>query len=289
MSQFYSKIHKQVSPVTDFIWPSLVLFNPAEQQQENGKREDLKNAEFEKITAMSDRTKEELASSLEEVKSMLDIERNRQQSVEGRLSSIVGLTSVTVTMVLAILTLKLSNGTNLDGISGAQRIAILVLSTYIVLQLVCALSAAVKGLSRRGYLELVVEDVLPKKNEKSEDFTRRLMCELVECVHDHDRINSEKVSQMAVAHRALKNFFVGVLFLIAAIMFWSFSPLEHSTLEDSFLKRLRSDAQLIELLRGPKGPPGEQGPRGDPGPQGGKGDPGTTYPSAEVNKKEKSH
>ena len=90
---------------------------------------------------------------------------------------------------------------------------------------------------------------------------RRVECTL-EVLSDHDTQNNRKLTQMKIAHRAMKNFLGGVLvFTVLAAVF--------GTKEDSrneFIDALKKNHELNELLKGPQGPPGVAGPKGDAAP-----------------------
>jgi hypothetical protein len=75
-----------------------------------------------------------------------------------------------------------------------------------------------------------------------------------------DNINA-KVTQMAVAHAAIRNFasasvLIAVLGCAAVLMQQPGS---------AAVKAIRTNPNLQKLLQGPPGPEGPQGPKGDPG------------------------
>ncbi len=98
-----------------------------------------------------------LAQYAVEVDKMLDSEQSRKESVEARLTSIVGLTSIAATIVLSgLIALAV----------GPQPVAPLLVTCivtfgilYLVFQLVDALFSAVGGLSRAGYLAGTSKDM----------------------------------------------------------------------------------------------------------------------------------
>ncbi|MGK5088296.1 collagen-like protein [Bdellovibrionota bacterium FG-2] len=283
---FFKKMRRKLpSWLIDLIWPSLVPWTVEEEATESAKKKKRLEIELAAVDAMPRGDKEVVSAVIENTKFLLETEKSRQQSVEMRLSSIIGLTSVAATVVLGIQTLKLSGASSNDGILARWGAA--VISLYIVSQLVCALLAAVNGLKRRGYSQLGAEDLIQEKNESSENFFRRMMRRNIETTLDHSQVNSEKVEQMAVAHRALENFLGGILVLITALTIWSFSSAKRESSEDRFVSQLRANRQLLELLRGPKGLSGEPGAKGEPGPPGERGLPGPPGSACANAKKQK--
>lgn len=127
-----------------------------------------------------------------------------------------------------------------------------------------ALIAAVRGLSRARYKTLLPLDLLPAKKMAPSQHIRDRILKSFEILDDHRPINNEKVTYMAVAHRAMLNFAFGLL-LFAFVA--ACSALTSKPSED-LIGRLGKDRELREMLRGPQGVPGPAGPKGDPGPAG---------------------
>jgi hypothetical protein len=80
----------------------------------------------------------------------------------------------------------------------------------------------------------------------------------LEVLADHDAQNNAKLTQMAIAHCAMRNFLFGLLVftVLAAI---SAARINSS---DDLVDKLKQSHDLNELLRGPQGPPGIEGPKG---------------------------
>lgn len=255
----------------DCFWPSLVPFSPEEEKKEMEKRGRRLEAGLSRVEKMVDLA--ELEAAMSDCEDLLESERERRQSVDARLTTVLGLASVAAAISIAS---QVWRGSDLRG-SVEARIAGLVIC-YVVLQLLAAVFAAVRGLARRSYLQPGPEDLLPDAGESRIDFIRRKIGSCLRAYDDHATINSGKVEQMALAHRGIQNFLGGMLILIVLLTASSFLWTRKESLEEKVIQKLRSNPDLIELLRGPRGLPGERGFPGSMGPRGLQGDPGPAGP-----------
>lgn len=202
---------------------------------------------------------------VEVAEKVLEGESARRQNVEARLTSIMGLSSIAGTIVFGGIVAQ-ATGT-LPTHSSSLKWIIATGALYLTLQLCSALLAAVRGLSRRAYSAETPTDLFPAKGVAVQEYLRSRLTQFAEMLEDHRSENNRKVSHMAVAHCAMRNFFIGLLvFAFAAA---SFAVLGHPA--DNLAATLRKNHELYEQLRGPQGPSGERGPKGDagaPGPAG---------------------
>jgi len=200
---------------------------------------------------------EQLGPCLASCKELLAQEDGRRQSVDTRLTTIVGLSSIAGTIVFGSMLTQPQTFRSPHGVAGW----LLALGPlYLTLQVCSAILAAVLGLGRRGYLTSTPMDVLPTRDEPPSVHLRRQVTSCVHMLADTQARNDEKVTQMAVAHRAIKNFLVGLL-VLGALATWRTLTTAPG---DDILDRLKQDQQVRELLRGPQGPIGSPGPKGDP-------------------------
>jgi hypothetical protein len=205
----------------------------------------------------------ELDKYFAECSSRLEDEKARGQGVESRLTSIMGLSSIAGSIVFGS-TLALATGT-VHVERNILRWVIAGGALYLTVQLCSAVLAAVRGLSRRQYSSESAADILPAVKEASVAYvTRRIGSKTNELV-DLQQRNNEKVTQMAVGHRAMINFLVVlVLFSLLGTVYGI-----RSSGSNGGGETLENDHKLMEMLRGPQGPPGIPGP---PGLQGAKGE-----------------
>jgi hypothetical protein len=147
-----------------------------------------------------------LAEYLNSCTSALSRERDRAVSADSRLTTIVGLSSIAVSVVFGVIISERPPS------SGCLGMMIFLTPVYLVLQLVSAMFAGTKGLGRRSYRQGSAVDLLPS-NETRSKHLRRQIADFYGILAQHQEQNNKKITQMAVAHRALKNFVWGILLL----------------------------------------------------------------------------
>ena len=186
---------------------------------------------------------------------LLDEAEDTRRSVEARLTSTIGLSSIAGTIVFGGI-LALATGTpHVDSL--LLRLLMTFGAFYLVLQICGAILASICGLERRGYIAAQASDVLPLSHESRPVCLRRQIALYTLRLGDEQSNNRAKVDQMALAQRAMTNF-IGGLTLLAVI--GTGFALTAKNPSDDLIQTLRKNHALYEMLRGP------QGPKGDPGP-----------------------
>lgn len=213
-------------------------------------------AVYEKMVVDLPSDREQLSEHLLSCKRLLEIEDARRQGVEARLTTIFGLSSIAGTIVLGSI---LAQPMSLR--HGFERLFLAVGLLYLAMQMCSAILAAVLGLRRREYRVIMPVDILPSQSETLAVHLRRQIINSLHILDDDRAINNAKVTQMAVAHRAMLNFLGGLLVLAAL----GAVHLKVSSQQDAFVDRLWQDHKLQDLLRGPQGPQGTPGIQGPPG------------------------
>ena len=179
--------------------------------------------------------------------------------MEARLTSILGLSSIAGTVAFGGFFLG-SSGLSLVQ-SPLLRRLMTAAGCYLVLQICAAILAAVRGLARKPYLNFTISDLTPSAGESSTTSLHRKAERTLEVLSDHDTQNSRKLTEMAVAHCAMRNFLRALLvFTLLAVI-----SAAQTNKGDELTDTLRKNHDLNELLRGPQGPQGIAGPKGDPG------------------------
>ena len=157
---------------------------------------------------------EGLKAYLGEAEKLLEKEQSRRQSVEARLTSIVGLMSIAATVVLSGI-LAMATGT-MPMQTLVIKCVLVLGSLYLTLQLYVALSQAVKGLSRQaGFVETGL-DLFPRERGEESHFLRSRIRQKLSHLAASRISTNAKVGRMAVAQVALRNFLAGLLFLAFA-------------------------------------------------------------------------
>jgi hypothetical protein len=213
-----------------------------------------------------------LTAGIEDARRLYEREARRRSSVETRLTTVLGMASVAATIAFGTLTTSFAKG--LTGVGSLTAVVASSLSVYAVIQLACALRASLSGLSRRAYRRVTLTDLLPAENEAADVHAKRVMEVYAAATEQHAAANNEKVTSMAVAHEALRNF-VGAVVTLAVFLVVAVAISDAGgSLEERVVQKLRGDPALIELLRGPQGETGPPGPQGLQGPRGAIGPPG---------------
>lgn len=210
-----------------------------------------------------------LKSTLAEVERLIELQEERRKGVDSRLTTMVGLSSIAATVVIGLIIAQA--GGSLNHANPLSRWVIALTGVYLVVQLCDAIAWAVLGQSRASYQSATVADIVPRPGVAGTVWLRDRIRGCVKRYLTNQTPVNEKVTAMAVAHRAALNFTVGLLVLcgvglIAMASRENISPIE---------KTLRENAELRALLQGPPGPTGEQGPPGPQGVAGPQGKPGT--------------
>jgi len=217
-----------------------------------------------------------LKASVNELAALEELEAERRRGVDTRLATIVGLASVAATIATGLIVAQASGSLRIPNSSG--RWALSGLAFYIVIQLCDAIYWAVRGQERKDYQSDAVEDALPKPTASEEERLRQRIISLVAQLHFNQNGINCKVTAMAVAHRATKNFVCALVVLSLVAMFTiGVTPMTVPVLE-----QLQTNAQVRDMLRGPAGPQGPQGqmgPAGSIGPRGPKGEAAPAKPA----------
>jgi hypothetical protein len=222
-----------------------------------------RDSEATQIDAMRAESSDRVTQATEDVARLREIlegcnkivasDSDRKSSVDARLSTIVGLSSIAGTIVFGTLL-----AANYQAPYAGFRKALAVLLVYLTLQVCVAIIAAVRGLGRRGYLASVISDILPTPSETTTAHLKRQINISIKMLDQNRTLTNRKVTLMAVAHRAIANFASAILILaIAAAGVAIFTAPS-----DPLLERLKQNRQLTDSLRGPQGPPGPTGPPG---------------------------
>ena len=263
---------KQVKDIwwsfADSIYPSAIPFTQEESKIQI-EREEKEIEECKKRIASLPDSELVLNKHLSTCLNQLDKEETRRQSVEARLTTIIGLSSIAGTVAFGGLVAEASGTLRPPGALLKWLIALG--AFYLILQLCCGILAAVRGLSRQSYMGQKTADILPETTETRSAYLRRQIDFSLRSLADHRSNNNKRVTEMAIAHRSMKNFVVGLIIVCALIFPFSVT----SNPADYLTEELKRNHELSELLRGPQGP---QGPQGLRGPQGPKGDSQSNLP-----------
>lgn len=236
----------------DLVWPHAEPL-PKDYLQKHEQRLASEVAEIEGLPVDD----EILSDCLTACTATLAVEETRRQGVESRLTTIMGLSSIAGTIVFGVI-VALAAGT-LNPASRMLRAIMALGGLYTTLQVCNAILSAVRGLERREYEAITVSDVTKHRDEAKPAYLRRRAIRCLPVHAQHELQTHAKVTQMAVAHQAIKNFIAGLCLLaLLSVSFALVSPARNNDLAE----QLKGDHELRELLRGPQGPPGLKGETG---------------------------
>ena len=188
----------------DRILPTLVPAPPKEGPPEPAWPEALPCA-LETLEVAYDALKDELRAQEE-----------RAKTVETRLLSISSLAPVSMTIIVAAVTFL--TGGRAGEFTRASVMAVGLLGSYVALQFLAALLAAVSGLARRSFYHLDLKDIVPRPGEDKDAYLRRACAEMAEAVRHNRAVVDEKVSRLALGHEAVKNAVWGLLLLLVTVL-----------------------------------------------------------------------
>lgn len=216
-----------------------------------------------------------LKATLVEVEQLIALEEERRKSVDSRLATIVGLSSIAATVTTGLIIAQA--GGSLNHSTPFWRWMIALTGVYLVVQLCDAIAWAVIGQSRSSYRSVDVAGVVPRPGVAEAVWLRERIHSCAERHLDNQLQVNKKVTAMAVAHRAALNFTVGLLVLCGVGLAAMAVRQEVSPIA----RALHESAELRAVLQGPPGQVGEPGPPGPRGAEGPKGEQGAAGPACQ--------
>ena len=188
----------------DRIWPTLVAHPTAKGKPD-----------FEwpaTLTASDDA----LQLAHEALKDELKSEDERIKTVEAKLINISSLAPIALTVFVAMITFLTSDKMHL--FTRGSIWVVVFWGAYIALQFLLAVRAAIKGLARRPFKRLSLEDVLPRGGESRSDYLRRACKEIADVIAGNRRGIDQKVSQLALCHESILNAVWALLILLLILL-----------------------------------------------------------------------
>jgi len=144
---------------------------------------------------------DEIENTIEKRTSQVD---ERLRSVEIKLVALLTLTSVLSVAVTASFAIVSTMQVQKDFPIIPMWLTV-VFVFYIAMNLLRSLWATVSGLMRRGYKQLTCEEIVTKVNEDLINYKTRIINQGLNFIKWNDWMLDQKVSEMAVAHVALRN------------------------------------------------------------------------------------
>lgn len=186
-------------------------------------------------------------------------ETERLKGVEARLGGVLGLTSITSSVLIGGIFAIMNGG--LSDSSRAVRVFACFTLLYLSLQIISSTLAAIRGLKRASWIGENIDNYIGSPTVgPSEQHRQNALLSCKRFLRMEENIN-QKVTQMDVAHTAIRNFASASILIAVLGCVAVFMQQPGSTAD----KAIRTSPALQKLLQGPPGPAGPQGPKGDPG------------------------
>ena len=140
------------------------------------------------------------------IQNVVEQGEERLRTVERKLIALLTLAAVLGAAVAAsLVAVAVLDQVRNSWLTVVAALAAIILVFYILAQIVFCLMAALRGMVRRGYKRLTPEGITPRAGETTEQYRIRLLNYQAQNVIWNDWVVNGKVSDMAVAHEALKN------------------------------------------------------------------------------------
>ena len=159
---------------------------------------------------------EPLESAYDWLREQINSENDRGKIVDSKLQSVLPLSSIVITLILAVITF-LTNGKAAQ-YTKPSILLIVSVCAYVALQFLGAFFRAIKGLSRREYLRASLAEITPNPGDSKDAYIRRAFSKLAEILQHNTETNNDKVTQLACVHEAIKNGAVGLLIVILILL-----------------------------------------------------------------------
>lgn len=272
--------------LADSVWPSARPHTSKERQRQIEKKHERTEAVAKRLMNWENFNDGERDVIRHEIESILEVEEKRRASVHARLSALIGMAAIAISVTFAMAGLVLNKST-ID-LPSLFIIGFMFTAFYIALQFIFTVQAAVKVIQRVNVTALNAVDILCDNGENNAARTKRIIEILIKQFEDLQESTNKSVTQMAIAHTALRNacwcVLVSIVVLGGAVV-WKNTHEANVDIEQHIINRIRCDNSLADFLRGPKGIQGPEGYKGERGEKGDKGDKGDRGPPGVVLKK----
>ena len=167
----------------------------------------------------------------------LETEAERRRAVENKLIAAGSVAPIAVTIMVAVATF-LSRGRLQESVS--ESAVITFVAFYAALQFLRATLAAINGLSRKSYNVPTVSEILPASTEALVGYLRNACNDHVRRLEQHRETTNENVSQLALAHKSIKNAVTAIviaLLILVGLIAWEYVGLAREARTVQELKR----------------------------------------------------
>jgi hypothetical protein len=241
----------------DFVWPIVTpVPKDARERRDQAAESRLQN-DLSAIEALHGQSAEVVRTAHADVLDALEKEKERIRTTESKLATLIALSALSATLVLSV-----------NGRGGfTVHWAILLTTGYCLLQLIRILFAALHGLGRRSFSLLSIADLAPTWMGTNTDLLKVIQSKARQS-HEHQQAGNEKVTDLDIAHTALRNFLIGLLALFAVSIIFLPATESIERRVERVVEAIERHPRILDILQGPQGEVGAQGPQGLQGPPG---------------------
>ena len=194
----------------DLVWPTL-----------DSPSRSLLGADEPRLEIKADAHDDVLREVYGRLSAELEVEAERRRAVETKLLAVGSVAPIAVTIIVAAVSF-LSSG-RLQDFVPASVVVILAMAVYVALQFLRAMLAAISGLSRKAYTGPTISEIVRAGTEGWSGYLRNASHDVARRIVQHREMTNDKVSQLALAHRAIKNAVVALVFdllILAGLIWW---------------------------------------------------------------------
>lgn len=188
----------------DRIWPTLVS---------DPKARNKTNPEWPATLTSTD---EALELAYEALREEMKSEDERIKVVEAKLINISSLAPIAMTIFVAMIAFLTSG--RVQSFTRMSIWVVVIFGGYIALQFLLAVRAAIKGLARRSFQRVSLEDWFPRGRESRTDYLLRACKEVTDTIVNNRRAIDQKVSQLALCHESILNAVWGLLIMLVILL-----------------------------------------------------------------------
>ena len=235
---------QKINPVTDWVWP---MVPPKTQHQKDVQEEreaQRENADLTAIDNLLEHSFDATKKAHKDVLNRLDKEEDRVKTAENKLATLFAMSAISAGLVLSV------NGLASSGAHGL----IPLLTFYCLMQLICVLFTILNGLKRRSYTMLSIAELAPSWTDTDVNHLVPVVRSATNNVHEYHKAGNDKITALAIAHAAFRNYLCGLTLLFVFSIFLS---TEEETLEiktQKIIHELQRHPHVLEILRSPPRP-----------------------------------
>ncbi len=130
---------------------------------------------------------------------------SRMDTVDRKLLSLFGLTSLLATAAIALMVGAAELANTDEDIERCLAWIAITFILYSMVQLICGVNATISGLKPSGYASQTTETILPLDLETVHSYKRRQISDVMDVTDQREWATNRKVSHMKVAYRAISN------------------------------------------------------------------------------------